>query len=114
MRAILDAIDTCRRMSHPSDRLRFGRQIASPLLPPANLPRRGWAGVAEQLRLLLPQLEDGLDDRGVTYLGVAGVAEQLRLLLPQLEDGLDDRGVVPLPAGRPADERPVQLLAQGA
>eukprot|EP00976_Prorocentrum_cordatum_P082819 1184982-Prorocentrum_minimum.AAC.3 len=27
MRAILDAIDTCRRMSHPSDRLRFGRQI---------------------------------------------------------------------------------------
>mmetsp|Transcript_13259 Transcript_13259/g.28138 ORF Transcript_13259/g.28138 Transcript_13259/m.28138 type:complete len:314 (-) Transcript_13259:927-1868(-) len=48
------------------------------------------------------------------HLGVVGVAEERGLLLAEAEDGLDDGGVVALPAGGAADERLVELLAQGA
>ena len=43
---------------------------------------------------------------------IVGVAQQLRLLLPQHQRLLDEGRVVRVPRGRPRDEGPVQLLPQ--
>ena len=48
------------------------------------------------------------------HLRVCVIAQQLGLLLLQLQNGSDERGVVNVPRGCASDEFLVQLLSQGA